>query len=455
MKWRRTSDCSATLNGNCGTRSPSLRFAFVAPDSGRCSATRSLSTYRRHHLTSWGCSPLGMLSLQAAYPELTQLEGRASGANAQNGELILAALAEAPDSLLLDARNLGTLANGTSRAILGLCDALHRARPDRRHRPMGQRGRSGRLMRSIGDSHTGRFTTSGQSPHTPQRFAFPSPGAAPTSNRSSVSPESRSSGSSTRLRGISPIVRPTDWMLSGSTLRAKLTVCCLFPISPGIASRTASAAVRVFIGGRADCRSIPATTPDPCPRRPSSTPYWFVDRQQLSITSTSRATIDLLSRSFPRKPLLVLGDRHQPRTAKVTRLDSGNVEEETMSAAFAHAEAIIFPSFYEGFGLPIVEGLSYGRTVIARASSLVDELAAEYRGPGRLLTFSTERELIGLLNELERGASPEGRALGESRTGTRMDVGQRRRRDPPDDEGAGAERAFATDAAAHRLIPGA
>jgi hypothetical protein len=88
-----------------------------------------------------------------------------------------------------------------------------------------------------------------------------------------------------------------------------------------------------------------------------------------------------------------------------------------MAASFASAEAIIFPSFYEGFGLPIVEGLSYGRTVIARASSLVDELAAEYRGPGRLLTFSTERELIGLLNELERGRVPEGRPLGEGRTG--------------------------------------
>jgi hypothetical protein len=68
--------------------------------------------------------------------------------------------------------------------------------------------------------------------------------------------------------------------------------------------------------------------------------------------------------------------------------------------------------------LPIVEGLSYGRTVIARASSLVDELAAEYRGPGRLLTFSTERELISLLNELERGGSPDGRPLGEGREGS-------------------------------------
>jgi len=48
---------------------------------------------------------------------------------------------------------------------------------------------------------------------------------------------------------------------------------------------------------------------------------------------------------------------------------------------------------------------------------LVDELAAEYQGPGRLLTFSTERELIELLNELEQGRLPDGRTLGEGRSG--------------------------------------
>ena len=63
----------------------------------------------------------------AGYPELTQLEGVRAD-HAQNGELILAAIAEAPELLLLDARNLAALMNG-SRAILGLA-TLHRA-PDR------------------------------------------------------------------------------------------------------------------------------------------------------------------------------------------------------------------------------------------------------------------------------------------------------------------------------------
>ena len=79
-------------------------------------------------------------------------------------------------------------------------------------------------------------------------------------------------------------------------------------------------------------------------------------------------------------------------------------------------------TFFKG---PVAElKISYFKRIVKErftdqngASSLVDELAAEYRGPGSLLTFSTERELIGLLNELEGGASPEGRALGEGRKG--------------------------------------
>ena len=360
---------------------------------------------------SWGCSPLGLLSLQAEYPELTQLEGRASGANAQNGERILAAIAEAPDSLLLDARNLGAVANGTSRAILGLCDALHRARPD------SGVGIWVNAAAAAGHALDRRF------PHWTLYDVTPGSRYA-AAVRLSQPWYSSEVESLERVAGVTVF-----WILD--TIAWDVAYCAPDGLDAVWQHVASEADGLLFISDfsrrrfetrfccppgvhRGTCRLSldPSDYARPVSAGPSSAPYWFVvgntyDHKHIA------ATIDLLSRSFPRKPLLVLGDRNQPRTAKVTRLESGKVEEETMSAAFAHADAIIFPSFYEGFGLPIVEGLSYGRTVIARASSLVDELAAEYRGPGRLLTFSTERELIGLLNELERGGSPEGRPLGE------------------------------------------
>ena len=97
-------------------------------------------------------------------------------------------------------------------------------------------------------------------------------------------------------------------------------------------------------------------------------PYWLVVGNQYDHKHIG-ATVDLLSRAFPTKPLVVFGDRDQPRTDRVTRFDSGTVDSDKMHACYAHAEAVIFPSFYEGFGLPIVQGLAYDRTVVARAST--------------------------------------------------------------------------------------
>jgi hypothetical protein len=363
----------------------------------------------------WGCSSLGMRSLHAAYPELMQLQGRASGANAQSGERILEAIAEAPDSLLLDARNLGTLTNGTSRAILGMCDALHRARPDR---GIGLWANSDATAAHALNRRFPQWTLHDVTPESTYAAAFR---LSQPWHGSDVESLERVAGVTvfwildtiawdiayTAPDGLDAvwqhIASEADGLLFISDFsrhRFETRFCCRQDVH------------------RRTCRLSldPKDYVRPVHSRPSSMPYWFVVGNNYPHKHIA-ATVDLLSRSFPRKPLLVLGDRNQPRTANVTRFDSGNIEEETMAASFARAEAIIFPSFYEGFGLPIVEGLAYDRTVITRASSLVDELAAEYRGPGRLLTFSTERELIGLLNELEQGRLPEGRALGNGRTG--------------------------------------
>ena len=365
--------------------------------------------------SSWGCSPRGMQGLQAAYPELTRIEGRASGANPQHGERLLGTIAEAPDSLLLDARNLPGFANGTSRAILGLCDALYRARPES---DIGLWATASAAAGHGLDRRFPRWTLHDVTPESHYAAAI----------RLSQPWHCSEVESLERVAGVTVF-----WILD--TIAWDIAYCAPDGLDAVWQRIARDADGLLFISDfsrhrfetrfcchpsvhRGTCRLSldPNDYARPVSAGPSAAPYWFLigntyDHKHIG------ATTDLLSRSFPRKPLMVLGDRFQPRTARVTRLESGKVDDEAMSAAFAHAEAIIFPSFYEGFGLPIVEGLSYGRTVIARASSLVDELAAEYRGPGRLLTFSTERELIGLLNELEGGGSPEGRALGEGRNG--------------------------------------
>ena len=115
-----------------------------------------------------------------------------------------------------------------------------------------------------------------------------------------------------------------------------------------------------------------------------------------------RPTVDLLSSAFPFQHFKVLGLKYHIGT-NVHTLPSGRGPAAALDALFAGAKMIVFPSLYEGFGLPIVKGLSYGRTVLARSSELLLNLAGQYRGPGKLIEFSTPFGLVNTLGQLLHG----------------------------------------------------
>ena len=58
----------------------------------------------------------------------------------------------------------------------------------------------------------------------------------------------------------------------------------------------------------------------------------------------------------------------------------GNVSDEDLPALYQGAEFFVYPSFFEGFGMPIVEALFSGKAVVASRSSGIPEVA----GPGAL-----------------------------------------------------------------------
>jgi glycosyltransferase involved in cell wall biosynthesis len=63
----------------------------------------------------------------------------------------------------------------------------------------------------------------------------------------------------------------------------------------------------------------------------------------------------------------------------------GHVDDDTLAALYGRCEALIFPSRYEGFGLPVLEAMSYGAPVIASNASGIPEAggdAACYVAPG-------------------------------------------------------------------------
>src|SRR5262249_57276212 len=94
---------------------------------------------------------------------------------------------------------------------------------------------------------------------------------------------------------------------------------------------------------------------------------------------------------------------------------------------YATARGVVFPSFYEGFGLPIVTTLAYGGTLLARSSALLDEMAGQCRPRhGRIVSFNRRDDMVELIGRLLHHETvpelPLGGALADGRPRSWRDV---------------------------------
>ena len=78
----------------------------------------------------------------------------------------------------------------------------------------------------------------------------------------------------------------------------------------------------------------------------------------------------------------------------MTAHESGKLDDAHVHQLYAGARLVVFPSFYEGFGLPVVTALAYGRTLFARESSLLGEIASHCVPRGRVIPYSQRDELV-------------------------------------------------------------
>lgn len=100
-----------------------------------------------------------------------------------------------------------------------------------------------------------------------------------------------------------------------------------------------------------------------------------------------RVLVDMLGHLDPDVQLVLLGGEGtaepsvraaigaSPHGDRVHRL--GRVPDHERDALLAHADALVFPSEYEGFGAPLVEAMALGTPVVCSATAAVTEVVAD------------------------------------------------------------------------------
>ena len=169
--------------------------------------------------------------------------------------------------------------------------------------------------------------------------------------------------------------------------------------------------------------SIAEFAPDPGPEKKGYFLYVGGLDPRKSVDSLLRVFYRLSADGSLRSKLVVTGSRRHAPRALVTLLDeglrrgcvtmTGYVDDRELARLYAGAIALVYPSQYEGFGMPPLEAMTIGCPVIASRSSSIPEVcgdAALYVDPW------SEQGLAEALRILEQDGDLQERLGREGRT---------------------------------------
>jgi GT2 family glycosyltransferase len=107
-------------------------------------------------------------------------------------------------------------------------------------------------------------------------------------------------------------------------------------------------------------------------------------------------TVKAISGAFPRARIVALGELECP-LQNVTTYTSGQLSDGAVRGLFAGARAVVFPSTYEGFGMPVMEALSCKRKVFVRDNPLNRAMHERLGRTRNLVLYDSTSSLLDLL----------------------------------------------------------
>jgi len=119
--------------------------------------------------------------------------------------------------------------------------------------------------------------------------------------------------------------------------------------------------------------------------------------------------VQSISAAFPEVRIKVLGEISKS-FPNVEMQPSGMLKQEVIDQLFSQCACMVFPSYYEGFGLPVLKAVSYGIPTIVRGSELVDEIKEKLHPVGIITTFERDTDMFRAINtalKKERCSAPE------------------------------------------------